>query len=317
MKTQLARSALWYARHGWTVFPLRPGTKEPFKGIGVYQATSDVTQVTAYWERWPGANIGLHCGGCNLLAIDIDSYKDTYSGSGPLAHADQETLTSLTAGGGTHLIYRVEDGKRWGNRKGDFPPGIDVRGWGGYIVLAPSKVRYTGEEAAEHGVADGYVGQYTWETGYRPDEIEPLLIPATIAAMLDAGRRPERLAGPADSLAVDLSLRLVESILDELDIQAAKITVHEGTGRMVTMQPCPFMPKEYQHASDKASFIAIAPDGHISAGCLHERCRDRLRAERIGGWQWLQRAAAAGYIEAPQDEAIRQPDRYVSERTRR
>ena len=127
MKTQLARSAIWYARHGWAVFPLRPGTKEPFGGIGVYQATADVTQVTEWWERWPNANIALHCGGCNLLAIDIDSYKDTYQGNGPLNNADFDTLTSLTGGGGTHLLYSVEDGRRWGNAKGDMPAAIDVK----------------------------------------------------------------------------------------------------------------------------------------------------------------------------------------------
>jgi len=145
MKTQLARSAIWYAKHGWAIFPLRPGTKEPFGGIGVYQATPDATQVTAWWDRWPNANIALHCGGSSLLAIDIDSYKDTYQGNGPLQQSDMETLTSLTGGGGTHLLYHVQDGRRWENAKGDMPAAIDIKAWGGYIVLgkpdtAPTKL---------------------------------------------------------------------------------------------------------------------------------------------------------------------------------
>ena len=303
MKTQLARSAIWYARHGWAVFPLRPGTKEPFGGIGVYQATADVTQVTEWWERWPLANVGLHCGGCNLLAIDIDSYKDTYQGNGPLTNADFDTLTSLTGGGGTHLLYSVEDGRRWGNAKGDLPSAIDVKAWGGYIVLPPS-VHPNGN-------------LYQWETGYRPDEIKPMPLPDAICRLLDAGRRFTRLPGPPDSMAVDLSLRLVNSVLDALDIPTLKIDVYENTGRKIIMRTCPFMPEEYPHGDDKASFIIIAPDGHIGAGCLHERCRNRLHEERISGWQWLLRARTGEYIEAPKDEAERRPDPYVSHRTAR
>jgi putative DNA primase/helicase len=78
----LAKSAIWYARHGWTVFPLRPRTKEPFKDLGVYSATTDTDQIMDWWREHPRANIGLHCGGCNLLAIDMDSYKDEFSGGG-------------------------------------------------------------------------------------------------------------------------------------------------------------------------------------------------------------------------------------------
>lgn len=303
MKTQLARSALWYARHGWAVFPLRPGTKEPFGGIGVYQATPDVTQVTEWWERWPNANVGLHCGGSGLLAIDIDSYKDTYQGNGPLTEADFETLTSLTGNGGTHLIYSVEDGRRWGNAKGDLPSAIDVKAWGGYIVLPPS-IHPNGKP-------------YQWETGYRPDEIAPAPLPGAICRLLDAGRRPSRMPGPPDSLAVDLSLRLVHSVLEALDIPILKTDVYEVTGRKIILKTCPFMPQESKHGDDKASFILIAPDGHIGAGCLHERCRGRLHDERIGGWQWLLRTRAGECAEAPQDEAARRPDPYVSQRTGR
>jgi len=303
MKTQLARSAIWYAKHGWAIFPLRPGTKEPFGGIGVYQATPDATQVTAWWDRWPNANIALHCGGSRLLAIDIDSYNDTYQGNGPLQQSDMETLTSLTGGGGTHLLYHVQDGRRWGNAKGDMPAAIDIKAWGGYIVLPPS-IHPNGNP-------------YQWETGYRPDEIKPIPLPDAICRLLDAGRRAQRMPGPPDSMAVDLSLRMVNSVLESLDIPVLKTDVHETTGRKIIMKVCPFMPEEYKHGADKASFVIIAPDGHIGAGCLHERCRNRLHEERISGWQWLLRTNSAGYAEAPKDEAVRRPDTYVSHRTAR
>ena len=75
----MRNAALWYAkRFGWHIFPLRPGTKEPFKDLGVYAATNDLDQITAWWQRWPQANIGLHCGGSGILMLDADAYKETY-----------------------------------------------------------------------------------------------------------------------------------------------------------------------------------------------------------------------------------------------
>jgi hypothetical protein len=118
-------------------------------------------------------------------------------------------------------------------------------------------------------------------------------------------------------MAVDLALRLVNSVLESLDIPILKTDTFEETGRKIIMRTCPFMPEEYQHADDKASFVIIAPDGHIGAGCLHERCRSRLSDERLGGWQWLLRKRGAECAEAPKDEATRRPDPYVSGRTSR
>ena len=76
---QLQRAALWYARHGWAVFPLRPRTKEPFAGIGVYKATTDAAQVADWWQWQPAPNIGFHPGPAGLLALDADTYKETFT----------------------------------------------------------------------------------------------------------------------------------------------------------------------------------------------------------------------------------------------
>lgn len=302
MTTQLAKSALWYARHGWAVFPLRPGTKEPFKGVGVYDATSDVGKVAEFWHRWPNANIGLHCGGSNLLAIDIDSYKDTYRGTGKLTRSDEDTLTSITGSGGTHLLYAVEDGKRYSNKRGELPPGIDVRGWGGYIVLPPS--------IHPNGNA------YQWEAGYRPNEISPMPLPQILIDILESSWRPKRMAGPPDSMAVELSLRLVESVLADIDIPIYSSEVYEVTGRKLKLEICPFMPEDNPHA-DHTSYVTIAPDGHISAGCPHTRCRDRQDDERQWGWGWIIHRATADYRQTPKDKDERKRNSRVSHGTGR
>ena len=285
MTTQLARAAVWYAgRYGWHVFPLRPRTKEPFGDLGVYNATPDVEKVKSWWQRWPQANIGLHCGGSNLVALDLDTYKDTYGGDGFMSRADEETLTSLTGNGGTHLLYSVPDGKRWGNAKGNLPAGIDVKAWGGYVVLPPS--------IHPNGNA------YQWETGYRPDEMQPLPLPESITGILDDARQPQRIVGPPDDMAVLVSLKVVDAVLDALDLATYPVQVYDKVGRRVILKECPFAPEDDPHGNDKAAYVLIARDGHISAGCLHERCRKRLNDARIGGWQFLHQWCARAYKEA-------------------
>lgn len=273
--SRLARSALWYARHGWAVFPLRPRTKEPFANLGVYNATADPDRVAEWWRRWPQANIGLHCGGSGLLALDIDAYKDSYAGVDILTHADEETITNLTGGGGTHLIYRTPEGARYGNNKGALPPGVDIRGWGGYIVLPPS-VHPSGN-------------LYRWEDGYGPHEVDALPLPDGLRRMLEAGRCGQRTAGPPDKYAVAIAQKLVESVLASLDIETFPAQVYDGDGRKWILKFCPFNPEVEPHENDKAAFVIVARDGHIAAGCQHERCRNRLAAAKCGGWQWLLR----------------------------
>src|SRR5262245_10963742 len=71
----LLRSALEFAQLGLSVFPLRPATKEPFKGIGVYQSSTDPAQIRDGWQQDPNANVAIAAGQSNLLILDFDLYK--------------------------------------------------------------------------------------------------------------------------------------------------------------------------------------------------------------------------------------------------
>ena len=170
--SKLARAALWYGRNGWHVFPLRPCTKEPFAGIGAYEATDDERTIFNWWRRWPDANIAVHCGASGIIALDADSYKDTYGGAGLLSSDDEDTVTALTGGGGTHLLYAMPDDREYGNARGALPEGIDVRGMGGYLVVAPS-IHPNGHP-------------YQWESGYGPHEMPLHPLPAWLRDILDA-----------------------------------------------------------------------------------------------------------------------------------
>lgn len=276
MSTQLARAATWYARHGWPVFPLRPGTKEPFAKLGVYKATCNAAQVDQWWRQWPQANIGLHCGGVGLLAFDLDTYKDSFDGRRLLTYEDQETVTSLTGRGGTHLVYAMPEGARFGNGTGNLPPGIDIRGWGGYIVLPPS-VHPNGR-------------LYCWELGYGPHETAIRPMPATLVDLLGrtCGHRRQLEALPPDNEAVAVAVAIVEAVLSNADLSHKGRQDYTGGARWVLTE-CPFNPPTDPHPTDKAAFVVVLPDGRISAGCHHQRCRLALRNVQVSGWQWIKR----------------------------
>lgn len=278
-RPRLLRAAHWYAERGWQVFPLRPRSKEPFAGLGVYNATSDAAQIERWWHQWPEANVGLHCGGSGLLALDLDQYKEGYSGSSLLNPDDTETVTNLTGSGGTHLLYTMPDGARYSNATGNLPAGIDVRGHGGYIVVPPS--------IHPNGNA------YRWEIGYGPHEISVLPMPNQLRQMLDEARAYQRKAGPPSIIDVKVSTRTVESLINRLDLDVEGPMEYERGGRKWILRTCPFNPTTDPHQRDRAAFIVIAQDGHIGAGCQHARCRDAIKASGKSGWGFLTQMGAA------------------------
>lgn len=167
---------------------------------GACSASNDPKFIRRWWNSEPRANIALHCGPSGVLALDLDSYKDTYfSGDVEklLTKDDEQTATSITGCGGNHLLFANTTGAKYGNHNKMLPPGIDVRCWNAYIVLPPS------------GHKSG--NAYQWEDGYSPFDIEPKPIPMAIKALLDdcmerRQRATEKAKERALSVAPDLEL---------------------------------------------------------------------------------------------------------------
>lgn len=194
----LARSALWYARHGWRVFPCIPGRKEPAVKGWQRQATTDERQVRRWWSEWPGpaGNIGIACGPASgLYVLDVDQHQLDGEQSLILAIDRCGDLPAgpvqRTGSGGRQLFYRYPDGldcpnttgnARWlsaRSRRG-FGPGVDTRGKGGFVVVPPSI----------HPCGDAY----RWLTGPHEAELQPL--PATWIARLKRVADPPRIEVP-------------------------------------------------------------------------------------------------------------------------
>ncbi len=155
MMTPSGKAALAHAAHGWRVLPVAlavdgscscgwpadrcssPG-KHPLNPGGCKNASTEPEQVTAWWRRWPNANVGVATGeASNLAVLDIDGKPGHVSllaleaENGPLPG----TVTAITSRG-CHLLYQWTPGLGIG--AGLYGEGLDHRGEGGYIIAPPS-----------------------------------------------------------------------------------------------------------------------------------------------------------------------------------
>jgi hypothetical protein len=102
----------------------------------VWQATTDTAVVRRWWRRWPAASVALRTG-VRFDVADVDGEDGVDAlrailtnatpalGAGPLAR---------TGGGGWHLLFAPTG---YGSPKRVLP-GVDWRGRGGYVLVAPS-----------------------------------------------------------------------------------------------------------------------------------------------------------------------------------
>lgn len=141
--TALQSAAVDYAKNNWFIFPVKPKDKTPLTSHGLKDATNKVDTVREWWAKWPDANIGLNCGKSGMVVVDLDKHGE-YDGMAEWDALKSRfglslcTSTSITGGGGRHLLFKAPTDKTIKNSAGKLSPGIDVRAEGGYIVLPPS-----------------------------------------------------------------------------------------------------------------------------------------------------------------------------------
>jgi len=165
-------AACAYARAGWYVGPVKPGTKHPGSILGrgwQSKTTRDPQIIADTWMEHPDAGVFLHVGRSGGIVLDVDT---------PINLPDilTEALTETPAPfqytrrndlARRHYVYTQPTGRRFGNGLGNLPAGWgDIRGVNGVIIVAPS----------QHPDPEGH---YAWgRTGNVPE------LPATIARAL-------------------------------------------------------------------------------------------------------------------------------------
>jgi P4 family phage/plasmid primase-like protien len=145
--------ALRYIKLGWAVLPLNG--KVPLVKNGSKDATFNESQARAWWKQWPQANIGVATGQ-RFFAVDVDVKKggdETWDMLRAQHGALPDTAEQITGTGGRHLLYLLPDFTVH-NSEEKIGPGIDIRGAGGYIVVAPSIHPQTKKRYAWDGLAE-------------------------------------------------------------------------------------------------------------------------------------------------------------------
>jgi predicted transcriptional regulator len=139
-------TALAYAGRGWPVFPCNPITKAPLIPKGFKDATTEDFKIRAWWTQWPNAMIGVPTGAASgfwVLDIDQDAERGK-TGLQSLHDMDHDlselmdTAVSQTASGGYHALFRFDPDHPVTNARGSLKRFLDVRGEGGYVVMAGS-----------------------------------------------------------------------------------------------------------------------------------------------------------------------------------
>ena len=120
--------------HDLSLIPLRD--KVPLVKNGLTNATRDLEVISAWWEKWPSANVGVACRRSGWLVIDVDRRN---GGDDRLYDLEREwgrlpeTPRSLT-GDGFHVIFKNPNIKT----VRALAPGIDIRD-AAYVVAPPSQ----------------------------------------------------------------------------------------------------------------------------------------------------------------------------------
>src|SRR5699024_4881569 len=142
----LREAARAFAAAGVPVFPCAPRGKRPLirDGQGFRDATTDLTQIDAWWQQSPEANIGIPTGAASgVVVVDVDVHG-TVNGYRQFARADHAGLVDgwellvRSPSGGMHAYYPATPGveqRSWQAGRA----GIDFRGDGGYIIAPPSR----------------------------------------------------------------------------------------------------------------------------------------------------------------------------------
>lgn len=143
------------ARRGVPVFRIVRGTKNHFiDKAWTATATASVFDIA---DDWHGRefNTGLLMDGLVGIDVDVKGGKPGLASFAKIEPRLPRTYKQSTPSGGFHLIYRLPAGIESANSVENFAPGIDIRGFNGYILGPGSEVGGRLYEVIDHApIAD-------------------------------------------------------------------------------------------------------------------------------------------------------------------
>jgi len=197
----LPDAARKFAEAGVPVFPCRPRGKQPRTEHGFRDASTDLGQVTAWWWRWPTANIGVPTGAVSsfeVVDVDVHPGGTGYAAFGRAQRAgliDGWAALVRSPSGGLHAYYPAAPGDP--HRSWQAPAAhIDFRGDGGYVVVPPSTVVGHNGERSYTVIATASSDALPVDAPALRELLDPRPLPAPWAGPTDrvGDLDPERLA---------------------------------------------------------------------------------------------------------------------------
>ena len=189
--------ATFYHSIGWQAVPAHAPQPPPaqwkrpaIKWREYERQLVDADTFTTWFRGRENGNAGVLTGTCSggLFVVDIDTYRTPAAAqwwSGVLAvhnnDAEPETVEQRTGGGGRQLFFIAPTG--WVAPTNKTSLGIDIRGEGGFVVIAPS-LHDSGK-------------RYEWVEGRSPADLSPAIAPdwlceAITALIASHGGNPDR-----------------------------------------------------------------------------------------------------------------------------
>lgn len=191
--------ALALVARGCKIFRLRAGTKDGI--VDKKWATSPIADVFDAYDRFSGGqfNFGVIASASGLVILDVDAHKGGLDSLRALELPP--TFTVRSPRGGLHLYYRADDADNFSNGVENLGPGLDIRGYNGYVV----------------GPGSTFEGKpYTVESDA---EIAPL--PASLRTRLTARApapdKPRTPIGDADPAGVELASRYLQKVAPAIE----------------------------------------------------------------------------------------------------
>ena len=134
MENLLMSWGLRYLKAGCSIIPIQTKSKLPLIDWKEFQTRrASEVELRSWLQKWPEMNLGIVTGSIsNLAVVDLD-------GLDGLNYMKQQKLVSgiiSKTGNGKQVFYKCAPNLRNSVRK--FASGVDVRGEGGYVVVAPS-----------------------------------------------------------------------------------------------------------------------------------------------------------------------------------
>lgn len=236
MNNPMINTALAYTRSGIPVFPCKPADKTPYTVHGFKDASTDEPQILSWWATWPDAMIGVPTGKVSSLwVLDVDTPKNEgdVNGFASLAslvstHGElPHTWMQQSPKAGLHYFFSYpQDGLGVPSSVNKVAPKLDVRGDGGYIIVAPS---VNGD-----GIAYRTMNQVS--VAYAPEWLVDLARQRSKPA-LQTNTAPTSNIPPAVQAMLSIVSPYAQKALDE---ECAKVTAAQEGSRNSTLNKAAF-----------------------------------------------------------------------------